>query len=106
MVGERDLFAMWILSVNVMYALPFGMARATAHNTTLNCASRLTNNALFIDFRIMRREHYTRATDVLYKLTTIYYQGKSEARYPRFDVRREVTGYFHSLEDAEWRIRK
>lgn len=40
MVGERDLFAMWILSVNVMYALPFGMARATAHNTTLSCASR------------------------------------------------------------------
>ena len=54
----------------------------------------------------MRREPYTRATDVLYKLTTIYYQGKSEARYPRFEVRREVTGYFHSLEDAERRIRK
>ena len=54
----------------------------------------------------MRRDPYDRATDVLYKLTTIYYQGKSEARYPRFDVRREVTGYFHSLEDAERRIRK
>ena len=45
----------------------------------------------------MRRESYTRATDVLYKLTTIYYQGKSEARYPHFEIRREVTGYFHSL---------
>lgn len=54
----------------------------------------------------MRRQPYTRATDVLYKLTTIYYQGKSAARYPRFEVRREVTGYFHSLEDAERRIRK
>ena len=54
----------------------------------------------------MRRKPYTRATDVLYKLTTIYYQGKSEARYPRFEVRREVEGYFHSLEDAEQRIRK
>ncbi len=54
----------------------------------------------------MRRESYTRATDVLYKLTTIYYQGKSASRYPRFEVRREVTGYFHSLEDAEKRIRK
>ena len=51
----------------------------------------------------MRRELYTRATDVLYKLTAIYYQGKSEARYPRFKVRREVAGYFHSLEDAEQR---
>lgn len=54
----------------------------------------------------MRREPYNRATDVLYKLTTIYYQGKYEARYPRFEVRREVAGYFHSLEDAEGRIRK
>ena len=40
MVGEQDLFAMWILSVNVMYALPFGTARATAHSTTLSYASR------------------------------------------------------------------
>ena len=54
----------------------------------------------------MRRAPYNRATDVLYKLTTIYYQGKYEARYPRFEVRREVAGYFHSLEDAEGRIRK
>ena len=54
----------------------------------------------------MRREPYTRATDVLYKLTTIYYQDKTQARYPRFEVRHEVTGYFHSLEDAEKRIRK
>lgn len=54
----------------------------------------------------MRREPYTRATDVLYRLITIYYQDKSEARYPRFEVQRDVTGYFHSLEDAERRIRR
>ena len=54
----------------------------------------------------MRREPYIRATDVLYRLTTIYYQCRAKVRYPRFDVRREVAGYFHSLEDAERRIRK
>lgn len=54
----------------------------------------------------MRREPYIRATDVLYKLTTIYYQCKAEARYPRFEVQRDVTGYFHSLKDAEQRIRE
>lgn len=48
----------------------------------------------------MRRAPYMRATDVLYRLTTIYYQCRAKARYPRFDVRREVAGYFHSLEDA------
>ena len=48
----------------------------------------------------MRREPYIRATDVLYRLTTIYYQCRAKARYPRFDVRREVSGYFHSLENA------
>lgn len=54
----------------------------------------------------MRREPYIRATDVLYRLTTIYYQCRAKARCPRFDVRREVAAYFHSLEDAERRIRK
>lgn len=54
----------------------------------------------------MRREPYTRATDVLYRLTTIYYSCKAEARYPRFEVRREVSGYFHTLKDAERRIGK
>lgn len=53
----------------------------------------------------MKRESYIRATDVLYRLTTICYQCKPEARYPCFEVRRGVAGYFHSLADAERRIR-
>ena len=54
----------------------------------------------------MKRGTHTRATDVLYKLVAIYYQCKSEARYPHFEVRHETIGYFHSLKDAERRVRQ
>lgn len=43
-------------------------------------------------------------SDVLYKLTAIYYENKKYVRYPRFKVRRQILSYFHSLEDAEKRI--
>lgn len=52
----------------------------------------------------MKIEHYKRATDVLYKLTAIYYENKRYRRYPRFKVRRQTLSYFHTLKDAENRI--
>ena len=54
----------------------------------------------------MKTEPYKRATDVLYKLTAIYYKNKRYGRYPRFKVRQQTLSYFHTLEDAENRIRK
>ena len=49
---------------------------------------------------------YERSTDVLYKLTAIYYENKKYARYPRFKVWRHTYGYFHTLDEAEDLMRK
>lgn len=49
---------------------------------------------------------YERSTDVLYRLTAIYYENKRYARYPRFKVWKHTYGYFHTLEGAEELMRK
>lgn len=54
----------------------------------------------------MKTEPYKRAADVLYKLTAIYYENKRYAHYPRFKVWQQTLSYFHTLEDAEKRIRE
>ena len=54
----------------------------------------------------MKIEPYKRAADVLYKLTVIYYENKRHGRYPRFKVRQQTLNYFHTLKDAEIRIRE